>query len=102
VVQNSATCGHVLTQLRQVGGDKLEGFLAASRALSFSRCNVCFHVTSGFLDRFDQQFDKLFRAFDAVKWGLCPVCHAVCDLSLPMKVHIRLAHTTITVKTRLE
>jgi len=29
VVQDSATSGHVLTQFRQVGGDKLEGLLAA-------------------------------------------------------------------------
>jgi hypothetical protein len=29
VVQNSATGGHGLTQFRQVGGDKLEGLLAA-------------------------------------------------------------------------
>jgi hypothetical protein len=48
VVQNPPAGGHVLTQFRQVDGDKPEGFLAASRTVSFRQCNVRIHVDSAF------------------------------------------------------
>jgi hypothetical protein len=54
VVQDSATGGHVLTQFRQVGGDKLEGLLTAFRPIAFAERDVRIHVTPGFIDRFDQ------------------------------------------------
>jgi hypothetical protein len=82
VVQDSATIGHVLTQFRQVGGDKLEGLLAASRLIASRLCDVRIHVTLGFLDRFDEQFHKLLRTLDVVKWSLCPVAHS---MSIPIK-----------------
>jgi len=70
VVQDSAASGHVVTQLRKGVGDKLEGLLLAFRAAVSPLCKVRIHVASGFLNRFDQQFHKLLRAFDAVKWSL--------------------------------
>ncbi|MGO8987936.1 MAG: hypothetical protein ACLQGU_23060 [bacterium] len=82
VVQNSATVGHVVTEFRQVRGDKLEGFLAASRTAAIRPRDVGIHVALGLLDRFDQQFHKLLCAFDVVKWRLWPVAHAVCDPSV--------------------
>jgi hypothetical protein len=82
VVQNSATVGHVLTQFRQVSGDKLEGFLVASRTAAIRPRDVGIYVASGLVYRFDQQFHKLLCAFDVVKWSLWSIAHAVCDPSV--------------------
>jgi hypothetical protein len=70
VVQDSAASGHVVTQLCKGVGDKLEGLLLPFRAAVSPLCKVRIHVASGFRNRFDQQFHKLLRAFDVVKWSL--------------------------------
>ncbi|HMK77580.1 MAG TPA: hypothetical protein VK568_15565 [Thermodesulfobacteriota bacterium] len=106
MVQNSATVSHVLTQFRQVSGDKLEGFLAASRTVAIRQRDVGIHVAPGLVDRFDQQFHKLLCAFNVVKWSLWPVAHAVFDPSTtapsPVEFNLSLLHTTIRIKTRLK
>jgi len=108
VVQDSATVGHLLIQFRQVSGDKLEGLLVASRAAPIRPRDVGIHVALGLVDGFDEQFYKLFRAFDVVKWSLWSVTHAVFDplvTALPLQNFIgnlRIPDTTIAIKTRLK
>jgi hypothetical protein len=70
VIQDSAASGHVVTQFRKGVRDKVEGFLLAFRAIAFRPYDVRIHIAPRFLNGFDQQFHKLVRAFDVVKWSL--------------------------------
>lgn len=60
----------MIIQLCKGAGDELEGLLLAFREVAFRPCDVRLDVGPGFLNRFDQQFHKLLRAFDVVKWSL--------------------------------
>jgi hypothetical protein len=60
----------VATQFRKGVGNKVEGFPLAFRAIASRSCDVCIHIAPRFLNGFNQQFHKLVRAFDVVKWSL--------------------------------